>query len=372
MTRYYNLLIALVSVSRVAMAQDPTPGIELPTDARSPMIAQHGGFIGIPVVRSSPQLGFGVGAVGAYSFSIDSASPKSAVGAGGVYSDTRSWLFAVGSRVYWNAGTRDGAAGAAFFGLRYDFFGIGFDAGNAGESVPISQNGDAQMIELLGRLIGRFYVGPRYLHRGVTTSLRETNGPPALTQLAQTNNDYNISALGVEGNYDTRDEQNSPTRGTLSEVAAMFARGWLGTDPQFNWYRGWINQYIALSSHDAVLALRLTGCSVGASAPVWELCMYGLQSDLRGYPGGRYRDKTMFSTQAEFRIPIVDRFGAVAFGGVGAVASSFSAVAMDQLLPAGGVGLRYLVFESYRVRIGADVAWGRNGAEFYLRLGEAY
>jgi outer membrane translocation and assembly module TamA len=80
----------------------------------------------------------------------------------------------------------------------------------------------------------------------------------------------------------------------------------------------------------------------------------------------------MFSTQAEFRVPIVDRFGAVAFGGFGAVSSSFSAVAMDQLLPAVGVGVRYLLFESYRVRIGADVAWGRNGAQFYLRLGEAY
>ena len=372
MTRHYNLLIALVAVSRVAMAQDPTPGIDLPTDARSPMVAQHGGFIGVPVVRSTPQLGLGLGAVGAFLFGIDSASPKSVVGAGGVYSDTQSWLFAVGSRVFWNAGARDGAIGAAFFGLRYDFFGVGFDEGNAGQSVPISQNGDAQMIELLGRLIGRFYAGPRYLHRGVTTSLRETDGSAELNQLAQQNNDYNISALGVETSYDTRNEQNSPTNGTLAEVQAMFARGWLGTDDQFNWYRGWINQYVALSGHDAVLALRLTGCSVGAGAPVWELCLYGVQSDLRGYAGGRYRDKTMFSTQAEFRLPVYDRFGVVAFGGLGAVAPSFSAVAMDQLLPAGGVGVRYLVFEAYRVKVGADVAWGRNGAAFYLRLGEAY
>ena len=372
MTRHYNLLIALVAVSRVAMAQDPTPGIDLPTDARSPAVAQHGGFIGVPVIRSTPQLGFGIGAVGAFLFGIDSASPKSSVGAGGVYSDTQSWLFAVGSRVYWHGGARDGAIGAAFFGLRYDFFGVGFDDGNAGQSVPISQNGDAQMIELLGRLIGRFYVGPRYLHRGVTTSLRETNGPADLNQLAQQNNNYNISALGIETSYDTRNEQNEPTTGTLSEVQAMFARGWLGTDDQYNWYRGWINQYVALSSHDAVLALRLTGCSVGAGAPVWELCLYGVQSDLRGYAGGRYRDKTMFSTQAEFRLPVYDRFGVVAFGGLGAVAPSFSAVAMDRLLPAGGAGLRYLVFVAYRVRIGADVAWGRNGATFYLRLGEAY
>jgi hypothetical protein len=90
--------------------------------------------------------------------------------------------------------------------------------------------------------------------------------------------------------------------------------------------------------------MRLQGCSVGSDAPVWEYCLYGVNSDLRGYAGGQYRDKTMFTAQAEFRIPIVDRFGAVAFGGVGAVAPSFSAVAMNQLLPAGGVGERYLLF----------------------------
>src|SRR5438046_7620752 len=118
----YNLLIACVLLSRVAVAQDPTPGIEIPTDASSPMGTRNNGFIGIPVVRSSPQLGFGVGAVGAFLFSIDSASPNSVVGAGGVYSDTQSWLFAVGSRVYFHGAAREGAAGAAFFGLNYDFF----------------------------------------------------------------------------------------------------------------------------------------------------------------------------------------------------------------------------------------------------------
>jgi outer membrane protein assembly factor BamA len=181
-----------------------------------------------------------------------------------------------------------------------------------------------------------------------------------------------VSAFGAQGSYDTRNDWDEPTNGTLGEIQAMFSRGWLGSSPQFNWYRGWINQYVALSSHDAVLALRLQGCSVGSAAPVWEYCLYGLSSDLRGYAAGRYRDKTMFTGQAEFRIPIVDRFGAVAFGGVGAVAPSFSAVAMNQLLPAGGVGLRYLVYEAWHVKVGVDGAWGRNGGAFYLRLGEAY
>jgi hypothetical protein len=359
------------------MAQDPTPGIELPTDSRTPSTPgmRNGGFIGIPVVRSTPQLGFALGAVGALLFNIDSASPKSIVGVGGAYSDTQSWLAEIGSRVYFQNGARTGALGFLFFGFNYDFFGVGFEQGNAGQSVGVAQNGDSQMIEYLGRLIGRLYIGPRYVHRGVGTSLRKlesTSPTDTVAILAGSDNSYQVSALGLQGRYDTRNITDEPTNGTLGEIQAMFSRGWLGSDPQFNWYRGWINQYVALSSHQAVLALRLQGCSAGSAAPVWEYCLYGLNSDLRGYSAGRYRDKTMFTGQAEFRIPIVDKFGAVAFGGLGAVEPSFSDLAMDQLLPAGGVGLRYLVWEPWHVKVGADVAWGRNGAAFYLRLGEAY
>lgn len=377
MVRRYCLLIALVLCSRAAVAQDPTPGIELPTDSRTPSTpgVHNGGFIGIPVVRSTPQLGFALGGVAALLFSIDSASPKSIVGVGAAYSDTQSWLAEVASRVFFQNGARTGALGFLWFGFNYDFFGVGFEQGNANRSVDISQSGDSQMIEYLGRLIGRFYIGPRYLHRGVGTSLRKlesTSATDSVAVLAQSDNSYHLSALGIQGSYDTRNIPDEPTNGTLGEVQAMFSREWLGSDPQFNWYRGWINQYVALSSHAAVLALRLQACSVGSLAPVWELCLYGLNSDLRGYAAGRYRDNTMLTTQAEFRLPLGDRFGAVGFGGVGAVAPSFSDLALDQLLPSGGVGLRYLVWESWHVKVGADIAWGRNGAAFYLRLGEAY
>jgi hypothetical protein len=374
MTKRYSLLIALLALSRIAVAQDPTPGVELPTDARTTTGTRHGGFVGIPVVTSTPTLGFGLGAVGAFLFSLDSASSKSVVGIGGAYSDTQSWIFEAGGRVAFHGDAREGAAGANYFGLNYDFFGVGFEQGNAGNSVDISQNGDAQMLQMLGRLKGRFYLGPKYLHRGISTSIAkvEPSTSDTVLALAKSEPSANTSALGFKAEYDSRNHQNEPTNGTEADFEAMFATTWLGTDDAYAWWRGWINQYVALSSHDAVLALRLTGCSVGHAAAIWELCLYGVNSDLRGYAGGRYRDNSMFSAQAEFRVPIVDRFGAVVFGGLGAVEPRFSDLAMDQLLPAGGLGVRYLIYESWHIKLGADVAWGRNGSAFYLRLGEAY
>jgi len=367
MIRRYSLLIVLLAVCRSAMAQDPTPGVELPTDARTQIGTRHGGFVGIPVVTSTPTLGFGLGAVGAFLFSLDSASSKSAVGIGGAYSDTQSWIFEAGGRVAFHADARQGAAGA-------NFFGVGFEQGNAGNSVDISQNGDAQMLQMLGRTKGRLYVGLKYLHRGISTSIRkvEPSTSDTVLALAKSEPSANTSALGFKAEYDSRNQQNEPSHGTEADFEVMFASTWLGTDDPYAWWRGWINQYVALNAHDAVLAMRLTGCSTGHAAAIWELCLFGVNSDLRGYAGGRYRDNSMFSAQAEFRVPIVDRFGAVLFGGVGAVEPRFQDLAWDQLLPAGGLGVRYLLYESWHIKVGADVAWGRNGAAFYLRLGEAF
>ena len=371
MNSHYKILIAIVAVARGALAQDPTPGVDLPTDGRSSIPAAGTRYVGIPVLRSTPMLGFGVGAVGAMFGRLDSASSPSVIGVGGAYSQTQSWIFAVGTRVFFHGDARRGAAGAAFFDFRYHFFGVGIDQGNANQSVPVSQRGDAEMLEMLGGVMGSLKVGPRYLHRGVTTTLTATDAGNPLTPIARQNQDYELSALGVEATYDTRDATDAPRHGTEAELSVLFARGWLGTSDQHNSYRGWINHYLALPS-SAVLAVRLTGCSVDAGAPIWELCLYGVDADLRGYAGGRYRDRTMFATQAELRVPVIDRLATNLFGGVGTVAPSLSAIATPDLLPSAGLGLQYLVSEKYHLNVGSDVAWGKNGAAFYLRIGQAF
>lgn len=372
MPKYFTALVVLVAMGRVLRAQDPTPGVDLPTDARSPVSSKAGGFVGLPVIRSTPTFGLGIGAVGAFLFHLDTLSAASVVGIGGAYSETNSWIFDAGGRVYFQDGARTGAAGATFFSLRYDFFGVGFDDGQADQSVPVTQNGDAQIINFAGRLLGPLFVGPQLFHRGVTTSLRDTTGPQNVLALARQNQNYNVNAIGLLAAYDTRDQTESPNHGTYGEVDAMFARNWIGTDNSYNYYRGWINQYVDATPLRSVLAFRITGCSVDRNAPVWELCLYGIDPDLRGYVAGRYRDRTMFTTQGELRTPLFDRFSVSVFAGVGTVASSFSAVGMSQLLPSSGVGAHYLVSESYHLNVGAEVAWGINGPSFYLRLGDAY
>ena len=156
-----------------------------------------------------------------------------------------------------------------------------------------------------------------------------------------------------------------------SRASLRFAEGWLGSNESYPGFEAAINQYFALSQHQ-VLAMRLAACGVGSNAPIWEYCLFGTHSNLRGYEGGRYRDRSMFAWQTEFRTPIAGPVGAALFGGIGGVANSMSAYTWNQLLPAGGIGLRYLASAKRHVTLGVDYAWGRDSGAFYLRVGDAF
>jgi hypothetical protein len=71
-------------------------------------------------------------------------------------------------------------------------------------------------------------------------------------------------------------------------------------------------------------------------------------------------------------LEITKRIGAVAFAGVGEVMPSLNALTFENLLPSGGVGLRYVLAEQNHVALRFDVAWGREGGQFYLTVGEAF
>ncbi|MFL5615107.1 MAG: BamA/TamA family outer membrane protein [Gemmatimonadaceae bacterium] len=363
------MVLALAS-ARLVRAQDPTPGVDLPTDGHAPISATTHGLLAIPVVVSGPTIGTGLGGIAAYIFRFDS-SRASSMAAGGIYSNTQSWLFAVAAHVPFHASRRQALGGIEIFNVNYDFFGVGTAAGRADQSIPISQNGDAEMAEFLGRLPGAVYLGPRYFHRGLVTTLKAENANNALTPLARTNNNYDVSALGIGGEFDTRDNQYAPHHGSLSDLSVMWAEDFFGSAQNFAFYKFYFNQYFALTSQQ-VLALRLSTCGVGAGAPIWEYCLYGTQSDLRGYQAGRYRDRAMFALQSELRSPIVGRLGGALFGGIGSIGNSFGNSFSQLMLPSGGLGLRYLASESYHVNVGVDYAWSRDGGAFYLRFGEAY
>lgn len=96
---------------------------------------------------------------------------------------------------------------------------------------------------------------------------------------------------------------------------------------------------------------------------------------MRGYYPGRYRDKLYMATQLEYRwlpFPFSKRFGAAVFASVGTVAPAARDIQLGNLLPAGGAGVRYLLFKKKDVFLRADVGFTREGMGFYILTGEAF
>ena len=92
---------------------------------------------------------------------------------------------------------------------------------------------------------------------------------------------------------------------------------------------------------------------------------------MRGYYQGRYRDKMIMSAQAEYRFPVVWRFGAVAFASAGQVADNMSQFNFPRMHYAAGAGVRFSVLPSENFNLRVDAAYGDRW-NVYVLLTESF
>ena len=145
----------------------------------------------------------------------------------------------------------------------------------------------------------------------------------------------------------------------------------LGSKRQYQNYKVEYNGYREVGEKQ-VLAYRGMICSANQSVPFYDLCLFGTNSDLRGYTGGQFQNRRMFATQAEYRRELKGRLGVVAFGGVGGIANRWNAFRSDELLPAAGAGLRFKLDKKNHINYRIDFAVGREGHTLSIGIGEAF
>jgi len=256
--------------------------------------------------------------------------------------------------------------------INYDFYGVGTEAGDDNQFVPISQGLAGGRLETLFRLAQGLYLGPRWTLMRLNATADVSAGqlppdqvPPA-TQLASW-----FSAPGLKLQWDTRDSQFYPRRGQLMEVTADLHLRALGDS--FDYFAGkfaW-NQYVSLFRCQ-VLAFREVVSFVAGDAPFYSLPRLGQGPDIRGFKAGEYQDNILLAAQLEYRLQILTWLGAVAFFGIGEVEPNLESLTFKDLLPAGGVGVRVTLARANQVNARVDVAFSREGVTFYLSVGEAF
>ena len=180
------------------------------------------------------------------------------------------------------------------------------------------------------------------------------------------------SGLGLAVAWDTRDNNFFPSRGGYYEVYTSNFFDVIGSD--FNYSKTVIDirQYMNITS-DHVLAMQGYLLSEGGSPPFYDLGLLGGSKFMRGTIMGRYRDKTYYVIQSEYRMPqLVWRFGLILFAGIGDVAPSVGRITVSTVKPTYGFGIRFRFDELEKVDIRMDVGFGKGSNGIYFDINQAF
>lgn len=326
--------------------------------------------VAMPIPLSNPALGNGLG-VAALALYTPAGSPQPWIsGAGGLYTDTRSWAAAVFQKAHLAEGKVRATAGVGGGDFKLDFYGVGANAGARDRSIPIDQQTVGGLAEALFQVAPRTYAGVRYRGAMLKTKLDFSQLPFPDMALPEVELDSQTSALGLAAEFDSRDNEFAPRNGVYATGQILRAAEELGSDFNYTRLQVAVNGYKALSPKSTI-AGRVALCDVGHGAPFYDLCLFGQSNDLRGYTAGQYRDHFLAAAQVEYRRDLFWRLGAVAFVGVGGVSPSIEKFG-STLLPAAGLGLRLRASKSYGVNASLDFAVGEDSQAFYFYIGEAF
>lgn len=363
----------LLAVPAFAQEIPATPADlpDVPQEAEPSAQPHDFSFIALPVPVSDPAIGTGLAVVAGVLYKAGGSERPWVTGAAGLYTDNGSWAAALVQKAY-IADDRFRVTAAGGVGeFNVDFFGVGPGAGDRGVSIPITQSAGFVGGQALMRVAPNFYAGLQYRLIDMATTINVEDPPFPDLDIPTPELDSVSSALGISAEYDTRDNEYQPGEGLYATGVWLAAAEFLGSDHDYSRAEAAVNGYHRMDEK-SVIAWRASVCWAGDAAPFYDICNFGSRSDLRGYLQGQYRDHAMYAIQLEYRRRLFGRFGGVVFAGVGEVAPSFGELESDNVLPAGGVGIRFEASRKYRVNVGVDVAVGRDGEAVYFRVSEAF
>lgn len=348
------------------------------SDAQS----RSGEVVVAPIPFSNETFSFGLIPVVQYVFypdPNDKESPPSSLVAAGMLATGDSWFAGGGTSLYLKKDRYRFTGYGGYGSVGYDIFGVGTDDGDQGTAVPIRQEGQLGLLELLIHSKGKIHIGPRFSYRSLSANLDSGIGVPLPPGLNSDDLGSKVTAWapGIKVLKDTRSDVFYPTSGYKLEFVGDFfnatRRSAAVGEKGFSYqnYQLSYNYYLPLTPTQ-VMGFRGMACDVEGDPPFYELCTFGAFSDIRGYQPGRYRDHTMFAVQSEYRKVLGQYFGFVLFGGFGEVAPAWDSLTWANLLPAAGTGIRFNVSRKQRINMRADIAYGENGWSWNFSLGEAF
>jgi len=174
----------------------------------------------------------------------------------------------------------------------------------------------------------------------------------------------------------------NPRKGVFSEFAFLRYSNVLKSDYNLTSIITDNRFYLPVKENNVLAFQFYAQYTIGPNPQFNLISLMGGESLMRGYYLGRYRDRHLLATQVEYRIlpfTFSKRWGASVFLAMGQVFgenisedNSKNGFQFKNILPTGGAGLRFLLFQEKDIYFRVDYGVTKNGGNYYLTLGEAF
>jgi hypothetical protein len=311
-------------------------------------------------VSSDPKISTAGGALAGYVYQFDEESPPSLFGVVGTYSTTDSWYLGAFAKAYFKEDKHRISAAIVTGEIRNDYS----DFLNSGLDVQTTDALTMFALRYYLRVYGHWYLGPQFISTNYAISGDNLLSGQVLEHIGLTG--FKSNGLGLYTQYDTRDNQYSPSSGQVFEAHNIAFRESFGGETSFDTYTA-DYQYYFSHGKGHVLALHVKGRWTVDAPPS------GYSSvDLRGYTRGQYLAPHMTMAELDERYSLTEKWGLTVFAGIAGLYGDDSMDEGDRYYPAGGAGVYYQLNDEKMV-VRADFAIGTEGNHgFYLQFGHPF
>ena len=334
------------------------------------------GFIPLPMVAYTPDTGVMGIMSGIYFWNKDKGEHKkpNTISFFALYTQENQYTMGINSSLY-TLGEHLKVAGTVLFSrFPNRFYGIGPDTSwNRYETyTPVTWNVKSGV---LVKLAENLYIGPAYQFTSHSVIHREPGGMLAEGSVRGSRG-TRVSGAGIETDYDTRNSVFYPTGGIWFHARALGFGRFLGSREEYWSLELDLRSFLSIY-RGHVVATQLYFAVSGGEVPFQEMKAVGGGMRLRGYYMNRFIDRSAGFMQAEYRFPIIWRFGGALFFGVGQVAPSLERYRFDNLKFAGGAGLRFTISSAQMINFRLDAGFSKMPPEedrfaVYFLLREAF
>jgi outer membrane protein assembly factor BamA len=329
-------------------------------------------LIGIPVIFSTPETGFGFGGGGQLFLTAEKnifGARKSNILFTGIYTANSQIVIQALPQIYFEGGDYYLDASYEFRIYPNKFWGIGNDTPDTNEE-DYDMTSHKFRVDFLKRLPPSLNFGLRFNFENHQVTEVEEGG--ILDSGAVLGSDGAIIVgLGAIFNLDTRDQVEDPSGGYFVNFNAQFSSENLGATHGFNRFVTDLRAYRPLGEK-SLLAARLYLENNFGDVPFQAKAQFGGGDIARGYFKGRFIDDQMYVLTAEYRWRFLPRWSLAAFGLMGEVSDINQDFFKDPKFSMGG-GVRFKVLKSQNTLVRLDVGLGEDGnSGFYFGVNQAF